>query len=142
MSPWHKIQIIPKSIAPIITECSLWQPAENLWILAADAEAEDLEWWAHTEGGIIGSPYAVQEKALIKVLTDQRNSFYRARFWSSISEHNPGSHKYFLIKWYSVDSEWTEAAETEAMQQAFGWIAEKRWLLDEPVTKLLTFKGN
>jgi hypothetical protein len=133
-----KIQIDTRQPNPVpMNQCNLWQISDDLWCIEVISSSDQIEIMGHLDGAVVFNPYGGESSAIITVETEN-SKFYGARFWQSIDQHHENSHKYFLIKWFCRDSDWSDAAETAAMDRGSRWIYDQRWQTETPVATRVT----
>lgn len=116
-----------------VSQVNLWELDKTLWVIGVDSPDEALEIVGHADGAMLVNPYG--EGTPVHVMVDAEglnNRIYAARFWHSIDRHDGDTHKYFLIKWFCRDSDWSDAAETAAMNRAAQWIYSEQWATVTP----------
>ena len=104
----------------------VWNLQPNLWVFGADSPDETLALQAHADGLAIYSPYG--NGSAVRVVAEDE-ILKSARFFTTIDRHEGSDHKYFLVKWFCPDEEWTAAGEDSAMATGLKWIASGEWKL-------------
>jgi hypothetical protein len=102
----------------------IWQLQPNLWVFGVDSSDETLALQAHADGIAIYSPYG--NGSPVRVITESER-LNAARFFTTIDRHDGSDHKYFLVKWFCPDKEWTAATEDAAMTAGLKWIESGEW---------------
>lgn len=102
----------------------IWQLQPNLWVFGVDSPDETLALQAQTDGITIYSPYGNGSPVRVTTESEQLNA---ARFFTTIDRHEGSDHKYFLVKWFCSDKEWTAATEDAAMTAGLKWIESGEW---------------
>ncbi|NBR26442.1 MAG: hypothetical protein EBU08_22215 [Micrococcales bacterium] len=102
----------------------IWQLQPNLWVFGVDSPDETLALQAQTDGIVIYSPYG--NGSPVRVVAEDE-ILKSARFFTTIDRHEGSDHKYFLVKWFCPDEEWTAAAEDSAMATGLKWIESGEW---------------
>ena len=102
----------------------VWQLQPNLWVFGVDSADETLALQAQTDGLTIYSPYG--NGSAVRVITESER-LNAARFFTTIDRHEGSDHKYFLVKWFCSDEEWTAAGEDAAMTAGLKWIESGEW---------------
>jgi hypothetical protein len=130
-----KIELESREVNPVpVKQIKIYQPEPNLWIVLATSPAEDLEIVGQADGAVLLSPWGTGSPVWINC--DGSREWHQARFWQSIDQHNGSDHKYFLVKWFCRDSQWSDAGETAAMNRASQWIYSQKWATETPITSL------
>lgn len=132
------LRLDPTKPNPVpVSQVKLWKLEETLWVIGVDSPDENLEIVGHTDGAMLVNPWGGGSPVLVAVTaTEPDNRIYSARFWQSIDQHQGETHKYFLVKWFCRDSDWSDAAETAAMDRASQWIYSQQWAIVTPVAAL------
>lgn len=102
----------------------VWNPQPNLWVFGVDSPADSLAVQSWTDGILIYSPYG--EGSTVRVVAEDER-LKSARFFTTIDRHDGSDHKYFLVKWFCPDENWTTEAEDAAMSAGLKWIADGEW---------------
>lgn len=116
-----------------VAEVNLWELDKTLWVIAVDSPDENLEIVGHLDGAMLVNPWGGGSPVLVTVdATEPDTRIWAARFWQSIDLHDGNTHKYFLIKWFCRDSDWSDAGETAAMDRGSQWIYSEQWATVTP----------
>jgi len=102
----------------------VWNPQPNLWVFGVDSPDETLAVQSWTDGILIYSPYG--EGSTVRVVAESEQ-LKAARFFTTIDRHHEEDHKYFLVRWFCTDEEWTTEAEDAAMAEGLRWIDSGEW---------------
>ena len=129
-----KIRLDPFNPNPVtVSQVKLWELDKTLWVIAADSPDPNLEIIGHLDGAMLVNPWGGGAPVLVAVdATEPDTRIYEARFCESIDRHDGNTHKYFLVKWFCRDSDWSDAGETAAMDRASQWIYSEQWATVTP----------
>ena len=105
-------------------ECHELTPA--LWCVEVESTDPELELLAHTEGALVISPWGQGKPVEIHCTpADSNSKFHSARYHTTITRHHGATHKYWLVKWWVRDLDWTLEQESAAFAEALRWIHER-----------------
>lgn len=107
-----------------VTSVQVWNLESNLWVFGVDSPADSLAVQSWIDGILIYSPYG--EGSTVRVVAEDEG-LKTARFFTTIDRHSGSDHKYFLVRWFCPDEEWTTEAEDAAMSAGLKWIESGEW---------------
>lgn len=118
------LNITRASVPVTRAECHELTPA--LWCVEVESTDPELELLAHTEGALVISPWGQGERVMVQCTpADPNSKFPSARYNTTITRHLGETHKYWLVKWWTRDLDWTLEQESAAFAEALRWIHER-----------------